>query len=157
MVQFFYKEESAPKPTLPPSIGCIAFIQNNGKYLLEHRSDSSRWAFIGGAVEKNESFEECLFREVLEETNLKVRKYKLETIFSDPSRIIRYDDGNSKRIITIAYSVEIEDFKTLQISHESQELRFVDIIGLLNIKMAETHIPCLQYLLDLHTGIAAEN
>lgn len=147
MVQFFYNDKNAPQPNLPPSLGCIAFIKKNGEYLLELRSDSSRWGFIGGALENNETFEECLIREVQEETNLKVISSKMETTFSDPSRIIKYNDGNSKRIISIAYSVEIESFETMKRSHESKKLSFINTSNLRNIQIAETHIPCLDFLL----------
>jgi mutator protein MutT len=53
-----------------------AVIFNHGKILISQRDDSSHlsglWEFPGGKREDNESFEECVRREIQEELNVEV-------------------------------------------------------------------------------------
>lgn len=55
-----------------------AFIIKDDKILLFHRFREGReyWAFPGGSIEKGESAEEALDREIDEELNLKILKKK---------------------------------------------------------------------------------
>jgi 8-oxo-dGTP pyrophosphatase MutT (NUDIX family) len=147
MTKFYYKDKNAPKPNCPPSHGGIAFIKKNSKYLMEHRSDSDRWSFIGGRLEDDEDFEGCIKRELMEETGLISTKLLYAASFSDPSQIIQYENGDTRRMIAMAYDVEIEDFSQLRLSHESRDLKFLDPEEMKNIKIAETHIPIFNFLL----------
>jgi 8-oxo-dGTP pyrophosphatase MutT (NUDIX family) len=55
-----------------------ALIHQNGKYLLIDRAiPPFGWAGIAGHLDKNESPEQALIREVREESGLKIEKYKL--------------------------------------------------------------------------------
>ncbi|GIP39907.1 hypothetical protein J31TS4_31870 [Paenibacillus sp. J31TS4] len=96
----------------------------------------------------DEDLVEGLKREVKEETGLNVRDVNLFGTFSDPSRIIAFPDGNVKRIITLAYEVEVEEDNELVCSEESRELRFLSKEELDKIHLAETHIPILRAYLD---------
>ena len=69
---FYYKNPAAPRPNKPPILGACAIIQYRSTYLMESRADSDRWAFIGGAMEPEESLEDCILREIREETGLTV-------------------------------------------------------------------------------------
>jgi len=142
---FYYKNENAPATNQPPSIGVVALIVQDGRLLLERRSDSPRWAIIGGAIRRDESLLDGLYREVREETGLKVKRCELFGTFSDPSRIAAFPNGNVKRIITIAYKVEVEPFVELIRSEESIELRFMDMSELGCIRIAETHLPIIEH------------
>lgn len=141
---FYYRDPNAPKPNEPTGIGVVALIERDGALLMEKRTDSDRWAVIGGALEPDESLLEAVVREVREETALLVTKVELFGTFSDPTRIIARANGKAKRIITIAYRVEVESFDDLTCSHESQELRFVPKRELDHIRIAETHLPILE-------------
>lgn len=60
-------------------------IENNGKYLIARRTEpewlKGLWEFPGGTVEENETVNETLIREILEETNLNIEPIKhLHTI-----------------------------------------------------------------------------
>ena len=69
-----------------------AIIKKNNKYLIVQRNRKKhlglKWEFPGGKVQKNETFEEALAREIKEELNIKVslqdkiteEKYKDEKI-----------------------------------------------------------------------------
>jgi 8-oxo-dGTP pyrophosphatase MutT (NUDIX family) len=137
--RFFYRDAAAPEPTQPLSLGVVALIEREGAMLLERRVDSGRWGLVGGAVEMNDSLEAALRREVLEETGLTVSRFSLYGTFSDPSRLIRYPQGDVVRIVTLAYVVEVEDFGALRLSDESTELRFFPVGELSPLDIVETH------------------
>jgi 8-oxo-dGTP pyrophosphatase MutT (NUDIX family) len=75
-------------------LGVMALIERDGSLLLERRADAPLWSLIAGGVEDTETLAEALRREVLEETGLIVVGHDLFGTFSDPTRIIRYPDGN---------------------------------------------------------------
>ncbi len=64
----------------------LCYIERDGKYLMLHRvkkeNDISKdkWLGIGGKFEDGESPEECLKREVLEETGLKLKSKRYRGI-----------------------------------------------------------------------------
>ena len=73
-------------------ITTLCYIENNGKYLMLHRIkkhndiNEGKWIGVGGHAEGQESPEECLLREVKEETGLTLTSYKLRglvTFISD--------------------------------------------------------------------------
>ena len=59
--------------------GTLCYIENDDKYLMLHRVkkqndiNKGKWIGVGGHTEDQESPEECLLREVKEETGLDVR------------------------------------------------------------------------------------
>lgn len=139
VAEFYYKNPNAPIPNKPNHIGVVAIIRKNDSILMECRSDSHKWSLIGGGLKINESLEDCLIREVKEETRSLIKNYKLFNIYSDPSRIAKYPDGNILRIITVAFIVRITDFKTMKCSDESENLHFFTKNELINIDIVETH------------------
>ena len=64
----------------------LCYIQSGGNYLLLHRTkkknDQShdKWLGIGGKFEDKESPEDCILREVLEETGLTLTSYQYRGI-----------------------------------------------------------------------------
>lgn len=64
----------------------VCYIEMNGKYLMLHRTkkekdlNKGKWIGIGGKFEKGESPEECIIREVEEETGLLLKSYKLRAV-----------------------------------------------------------------------------
>ena len=56
----------------------LCYLELNGKYLMLHRvkkqvdENKDKWIGVGGHMEEGEAPEECLVREVLEETGLKL-------------------------------------------------------------------------------------
>ena len=61
------------------TITTLCYIENDDKYLMLHRVkkqndiNKGKWIGVGGHTENQESPEECLLREVKEETGLDVR------------------------------------------------------------------------------------
>lgn len=64
----------------------LCYIEKDDKYLMLHRVskdkdvNKDKWIGIGGHFEKNESPEECLLREVKEETGLTLTSWKFRGI-----------------------------------------------------------------------------
>lgn len=70
----------------------LCYIEKDGQYLMLHRVlkkqdiNKDKWIGVGGHFEENESPEECLLREVKEETGLTLTSYQfrgLVTFMSD--------------------------------------------------------------------------
>jgi ADP-ribose pyrophosphatase YjhB (NUDIX family) len=147
--EFFYQDPSAPAPNRPIGVGVLALIEDaSGAVLLERRSDCGRWGLPGGAVEPHEALEDALRREVLEETGLVVSRLSLLCISVDPSRRVRYPDGNVVRLLTFAYLAEVEYTGSLRKSEESLEVRFVPREVLGGLDVIETARPILERFLS---------
>lgn len=67
-------------------LSTLCYIEKDGKYLMLHRTkkkndiNKDKWLGIGGKFEDGESPEECIIREVKEETGLTLNTYKLRCI-----------------------------------------------------------------------------
>lgn len=61
----------------------LCYIERDGKYLMLHRTkkegdiNRDKWIGVGGKCEENESPDDCLLREVREETGLTLTKFRL--------------------------------------------------------------------------------
>lgn len=139
--RFFYRDPDAPRPNRPNHIGVVVLIEYNGAYLMEHRTDSETWAFIGGGLEVDETLCACALREVKEETGIVLEKENLRYVklYDDPSRIIAYADGNVYRSITVLYHTRLESLPALVCSEESRELRFFTKEEIPAFPVAKTH------------------
>lgn len=64
----------------------LCYIEKDGQYLMLHRTkkendeNHDKWIGIGGKFEKGESPEECMLREVREETGLTLEEYSYRGI-----------------------------------------------------------------------------
>lgn len=63
-------------------LSTLCYIEKDGKYLMLHRTvkendvNKDKWIGVGGHFEENESPEECLLREVKEETGYTLTSYQ---------------------------------------------------------------------------------
>ena len=64
----------------------LCYIEKDGKYLMLYRNkkksdcNAGKWIGIGGGFEDKESPDECLLREVREETGLTLTSYRLRSV-----------------------------------------------------------------------------
>lgn len=64
----------------------LCYIEKDNKYLMLHRTkkendlNEGKWIGVGGKFEKDETPEECLLREVKEETGLTLTNYCLRAV-----------------------------------------------------------------------------
>ena len=67
-------------------LSTLCYIERDGKYLMLHRTvkkndvNKDKWIGVGGHFEADESPEECLLREVREETGYRLTSYRYRGI-----------------------------------------------------------------------------
>ncbi len=66
----------------------LCYIEKDNQYLMLHRTkkehdlNEGKWIGVGGKFEKDETPEECLLREVKEETGLTLISYQLRAVIT---------------------------------------------------------------------------
>ena len=144
----YYRDPDAPAPNVPRRVGVTALIERDGAFLVERRADDpDRWAFIGGTLEDDEQILDALDREVREETGLSIERAKMLGVFSDPTRIVAYPDGNVCRVLSIAFRVTPNERREPVPSEESAGMRFVPRDELVQLAFWPAHAPILEALL----------
>lgn len=138
--RFYYRDPDAPRPERY-QVGALALLERSDRVLIERRSDSGLWGFIGGRVNEDETVEAALRREVHEETGLQLDRIDFFGVFSDPTRIIAYGDGNVVRVLTLVFRVTTADTSEPRPSAESLELRYVSRAELVTLPIVATHLP----------------
>lgn len=67
--------------------GARIIIENaEGQFLMIRRKDNGNWGLPAGGLEEKETIQECIIREVKEETGLDILDLKVIGIGSNPSR-----------------------------------------------------------------------
>ena len=145
----FYRDAAAPEPNVPRRIGVTALIERDGELLVERRADSDadEWAFIGGGL-GDESALDALHREVREETGFEIECASLFGIFSDPTRIVAYPDGDVCRVTSIVFRVTPFGESEPVLSPESKGMRFVSRDELGRLPFWPAHRPIRDSFLD---------
>lgn len=122
----------------------LCYIEDNDKYLMLYRNkkkkdiNKNKWIGLGGHVEENETIEECLVREVYEESGLIIKDYKLR------GKIIFYIDD----IVETSYLFTSNNFSgTLKECNEG-ELSWVPKKDLFKLPMWEADPLFLKKLLN---------
>jgi ADP-ribose pyrophosphatase YjhB (NUDIX family) len=146
----YYRDPGAPRPNLPRRVGVTALIQRDDAFLVERRADDAHvWAFIGGTLEEDEEVLEALRREVLEETGFAVERTELFGVFSDPTRIVAYPDGNICSVVSIAFRVTPRGDGLPTLSPKSAEMVFVSADELSQLPFWPIHRPIRDAVLRL--------
>lgn len=117
-----------------------ALIMKDDKYLIAKRNygtnTKDKWEFPGGKVEKDESEEHAIEREIMEELETKVKAISFVT-----NNICEYPD---KTIDLRLYKCEYisGDFKL----SDHSEIKFVNKNELLDYDLAPADIPLAEYI-----------
>ncbi len=106
---------------LNPSAAVAAFIFNkNGELLVERRKKDPAKGMLdlpGGFCDAQETAEEAIAREVMEETSLKINNARY--LFSQPN-VYRYS-GFDVPTLDLFFSCEVEDITTLKANDDADE------------------------------------
>lgn len=103
-------------PLLPAAIGII-LNDHQTHVVLVKRRDLPIWVLPGGGVETNETFEEALKREILEETGYQVNILR---------KCAEYSPINQLAALTFVFICQIQSGH-MQISSETQAIAFYPI------------------------------
>ncbi|MCI6159227.1 MAG: 8-oxo-dGTP diphosphatase [Selenomonadaceae bacterium] len=80
--------EAKPKGRKKTNLTTLCYIEQDGNYLMMHRVkkqhdiNHDKWVGVGGHFEPDETPEECLLREVREETGLVLDAFRLRGIIT---------------------------------------------------------------------------
>lgn len=75
-----------------------------GRVLLQHRADFDEWGLIGGALELDETIEQCARRELAEEAALTAGALRLVGIYTDPRYDVVYPNGDAVQQFTVVFT-----------------------------------------------------
>lgn len=88
-----------PRPSV--TVDCILVSQNNSILLIQRGGEpfKDKWAIPGGFIEMDESLEEACYREMEEETGIRVKKLTQFKAYGDVNR-----DPRGRTISVVFYS-----------------------------------------------------
>lgn len=93
----YWGDPAAPKPnSLVPACGVLA-VDDQGRILLQRRRDTGQWALPMGKMELGETPTQCAVRETAEETGVLVEPTGILGVYSDPTHIVAYTDGEVRQ------------------------------------------------------------
>lgn len=125
-------------------VACAIIINNQDKVLACQRNASMhlplKWEFPGGKIEKNESAEECLVREIKEELNIDIQILERKSANDH-----HYPDKSIRLIPFICRHLNGE------ISlKEHKDFQWLDKSNLVTLDWAEADLPILEEYLALN-------
>ncbi len=139
----FLNDPNAPQAnSLIPASSAI-ITDHERKILLQQRADSHLWALPGGTMEIGESIEENIRREVKEETGLDITIERLLGVYSDPSHVIAYDDGEVRQEFSVCFICRIIGGQ-LKISEESTDIQFFEVNELASLQIHPSNLKRIQ-------------
>ena len=127
--------------TKPYGLTMRGIVKNeNGEILLLKRHPKSihgpeKWELPGGKVDRGEFFDECLVREIKEETNLEAK-------VGDFCEAIQDDYFHKRTIQVIMYLTDIEG--KVKISDEHEDFKWVKVEDIKDLEIT----PALEKLLE---------
>lgn len=143
----YYHDPAAPGANSLVVGSSAVVVDDEGRILLQRRSDSGNWALPGGAMDIGETFAESVIREVKEETGFDVRIERIVGIYSDPGHVFAYDDGEVRQEFNICLACKIVGGE-LAVSGESTDVRFVALDKVVGLTMHESIRKRIEEYLD---------
>ncbi len=123
-----------------PELTTLCYIEKDNKYLMMHRVkkvndiNKDKYIGVGGHFEYGESPDECLKREVLEETGLTLLKYKprgiVTFIYGDESRL-------EERIVEYMHLYTATEYEGSMIDCDEGELEWIEKSEVYNLPIWE--------------------
>ncbi|MBT0774146.1 NUDIX domain-containing protein [Kineosporia sp. J2-2] len=99
----YYYDNTAPKANSLVPASNLLVVNEVGEILLQRRRDTGQWALPGGAQDIGESAAQCAVRECEEETGIIAEVTGFLGVYSNPSHIVAYTDGEVRQQFEVAY------------------------------------------------------
>ncbi|MCR5214930.1 MAG: 8-oxo-dGTP diphosphatase [Eubacterium sp.] len=112
-----------------PELTTLCYIEKDGKYLMLHRIkkekdiNKDKYIGVGGHFEYGESPDDCLKREVMEETGLKLLSYKPRGIVTF---IYGKEDRPEDRVVEYMHLYTASEFEGQLIECDEGQLEWID-------------------------------
>ncbi|MER8188042.1 NUDIX domain-containing protein [Kitasatospora sp. NPDC094015] len=94
-------DPNAPKANSLVPAASVVVVGDDGRVLLQRRTDNGMWALPGGKMEIGESLADCGVRETLEETGIQVDITGIVGTYTSPGHVFAYDDGEVRQEFSI--------------------------------------------------------
>ncbi|GAA4667118.1 NUDIX domain-containing protein [Amycolatopsis dongchuanensis] len=121
----YYNDPNAPKAN-SIAVAVSSFIQDDqDRILMIRRTDNDLYSIPGGQLELGETLAEAVVREVREETGIECEVPRVIGLYSNPKRVIAYDDGEVRQEFSICFEA-IPTKGQLRTSSESKEVSWVE-------------------------------
>ena len=105
-------------------VSAVSLVEDDqGRFLLQKRSDNGWWGLPGGGLEPGETFKQCVVRETFEETGVIVEPINLVKIYDDPKDLtcVLYPNGDLVQYVSaLFYCKKISGY--LKLSDESTDI-----------------------------------
>lgn len=89
-------------------VGASAIVlDDNGRILLQQRSDNQQWGIPGGGIEPGEEPATSAIREVYEETGLHVEITRLIGVFGGKEQVKQYPNGDQFAYISVTFECRV--------------------------------------------------
>ncbi len=109
---------------LGPGVAAVVF-DDRRRILLLKRTKGPYWSLPGGRMDVGESAAGCCIRETREETGLETQVVRLIGVYSDPTSICVYPDGNVHQSFVVLFEARMVG-GTLKESGETEAFHWLD-------------------------------
>ena len=108
-------------------VGASVIVEDEqGRVLLQKRTDNHCWGYPGGSTELDERVEAAAARELLEETGLVAEKLELFGVFSGKELHYIYPNGDEVSNVDIVFLCRQYSGALRPEEEETEELRFFE-------------------------------
>ncbi|GAA1163948.1 8-oxo-dGTP pyrophosphatase MutT (NUDIX family) [Kitasatospora gansuensis] len=94
-------DPNAPQANSLVPAASVVVAREDGRVLLQRRTDNGQWALPGGKMDFGESIADCGVRETLEETGIEVEIVGIVGTYTNPGHVFAYDDGEVRQEFSI--------------------------------------------------------
>lgn len=120
----YYDDPDAPEPnSLVVGVSAVV-VDDQGRILMQKRTDNGLWALPGGGMDLTESVPQAAVREVREETGYDVEVTGMVGLYTDARHIMAYSDGEVRRQFNVCLTARVVG-GALAISDESTDVRWI--------------------------------
>ena len=137
--------------TLIQCAASIICVDQQGRILLGKRTDNHKWGYSGGAIEIDETVEDCARRELLEEMGITAGELELFYINSGPEAHYTYPNGDEVSNVEIIYICRDYSGEIRPQEEEIEEIRYFSIDELDLDQISPPIRPVMKRFLEMYS------